>query len=316
MNVLLTGAFGSLGSLVLEALLANGDTVLAFDVHNSTNARIAKHFGSHPNASVHWGDIRDENQVSALVSQAGAVIHLAAIIVPQSESNPELAYDVNVLGTTHIVGAIDTMACKPLLAYCSSFAVFGPQARPPPRTLDDQPVASDHYTRQKIACEEMVQRLRSPWVILRLGGMADSRMRHRGLAQAKYALSMSADNRFEYIHPKDAATAFVNVLTRNAAHNRIHLIGGGRDCQVMHKDVLDATLGAVGITLSDSDFGQMSLYADWADTRESQRLLCFQHHTFEDFKRENYEKFAAIRPWVQPFSPVIKRLLKLLLRFY
>jgi hypothetical protein len=79
---------------------------------------------------------------------------------------------------------------------------------------------------------------------------------------------------------------------------------------------LNATLGALGITLAESDFGETPLYADWADTSEAQRLLRFQHHSFDDFKRENYEKFAAIRPFVRPFSPVIKRLLKLLLRFY
>jgi nucleoside-diphosphate-sugar epimerase len=316
MKVLLTGAFGSLGSLVLEALLNKGHSVLAFDVKTATNARIAKEFESRPDANIHWGDIRDENQVRSLVSQVDAVVHLAAIIVPQSESNPELAYDVNVVGTKHIVTAIAAMECKPLLAYCSSFAVFGPQGRPPPRTLDEQPIASDHYTRHKIACENMVQCLRSPWVILRLGGMADSRMRHRGLDQAKYALSMSANNRFEYIHPKDAATAFVNALTQSEAHNKIHLVGGGPECQVTHKEVLNATLGAVGITLAESDFGEAALYADWADTSQAQRLLRFQHHSFDDFKRENYEKFAAIRPFVQPFSPVIKRLLKFSLRFY
>ena len=316
MKVLLTGAFGSLGSLALEALLREGHFVLAFDVKTGTNARIAKDFENRPNASVHWGDIRDEKIVSNLVSQADAIVHLAAIIVPHSESNPDLAYDVNVLGTQHIVRAIEAMESKPLFAYCSSMAVFGPQDKPPPRTVNEQPIASDHYTRHKIACEEMVQGLQSPWVILRLGGMADSRMRNRGLAPAKYAFAMSANNRFEYIHPKDAATAFVNALTKTHAHNKIHLIGGGRDCQVTHKDILHATLGAVGITLAESDFGAMPLYADWADTREAQRLLRFQHHSFEDFKRENYEKYAAIRPFVQPFSPVIKRLLKLLLQFY
>jgi nucleoside-diphosphate-sugar epimerase len=201
-----------------------------------------------------------------------------------------------------------------LLAYCSSFAVFGPQQRPPPRTLDDRPVASDHYTHHKIACEEMVQALQSPWVILRLGGMADSRMRHRGLDQAKYALAMAANNRFEYIHPRDAATAFVNALTTLEAHNKIHLIGGGSRCQVTHKDVLNATLGAIGVNLSAADFGDTPLYADWADTFESQRLLNFQHHSFEDFKRENFERFKVIRPLVRPFSPVIKRLLKHLVR--
>ena len=314
MKVLLTGAFGNLGSLVLKTLLQHGYSVIAFDLRSSSNLRVAKSFTHSPNAVVHWGDIRDQAQVRYLVQQVDAVIHLAAIIVPFSESNPALAYEVNVLGTRYIVDTIQAMERKPLMAYCSSFAVFGPQGQPPPRTLNETPIATDHYSQHKIACEDMVKRMQSPWIILRLGGMADSRMRHRGLDQAKYALSMAATNRFEYIHPQDAATAFVNSLTQTAAHNKIHLIGGGPGCQVTHKDVLNAALGAIGITLSESDFGESALYADWADTSESQRLLQFQHHSFESFRRENLEAFRFIRPFVQPLAPLIKRLLKLSVR--
>ena len=314
MRVLLTGAFGSLGSLVLNTLLHHGYAVIAFDVKSRSNRRIAKSIKDRPNAVVHWGDIRDRAQVRNLVRQVEAIIHLAAIIVPFSESNPALAYEVNVLGTQHIVDSIQSMEHKPLMAYCSSFAVFGPQGKPPPRTLDETPIATDHYSQHKLACEDMVKSLQSSWIILRLGGMADSRMRHRGLGQAKYALSMAANNRFEYIHPQDAATAFVNALKQTEAHNKIHLIGGGANCQVTHKDVLNAALGAIGITLAESDFGESALFADWADTSESQRLLEYQHHSFDSFRRENYEAFRLIRLFVQPFAPVIKRLLTLSVR--
>lgn len=312
MNILLTGAFGYLGSLVLPALIAAGHSVIAFDLKNGSSARMARHFEGQEGIRIFWGDIRDGKVVGDLVRQVDAVVHLAAIIVPASEARPVLAQEVNVVGTKNIVDAIGDMERKPLLAYCSSFAVFGPQRKPPPRNVGEVPIASDHYTRHKIACEEMIQGMKSPWTILRLGGMADSRMHNRGWDQAKYALAVSANNRFEYIHPKDVAVAFVNVLTRGDAHYRIHLIGGGRDCQVTHKDVINATLGAMGITLSDSDFGEMPLYADWSDTEESQRLLQFQNHSFEDFRRESQHAFRFIRPFVKPLAPAIRRLLKVL----
>lgn len=314
MKVLLTGAFGNLGSLVMEALLNEAHSVLAFDVETRVNARVARDFERSPGVTTHWGDIRDRELVRSLVDQVDAVIHLAAIIVPVSESNPALSHAVNVVGTRHVIDAIEASERKPLLAYCSSFAVFGPQGRPPPRTVQEKPIASDHYSSHKIECEELVQRMRSPWAILRLGGMADSRMRHRSLDAAKYALSMAATNRFEFVYPRDAATAFLNVLTRTEAHNQIHLIGGGRECQVTHRDVLEATMGALGISLSASNFGEMPLYADWADTSESQRLLEFQHHSFEDFRRENYAAFRSMRPLVRPLAPAIRQVLKWLAR--
>ncbi len=314
MKVLLTGALGSLGSLVLESLLRQGHQVWAFDVKNKTNLSIAKQFNGVPDFNLCWGDIRDSAQVEQLVAKVDAIIHLAAIIVPQSEANPELARQVNVGGTDNLVGAVNQMEQKPLFLYCSSFAVFGPQSGPPPRVVEEQPIATDHYTQHKIESERMVSSLESPWAILRLGGMADARMRHRGLDQAKYALAIAADTRFEYVHPKDAATAFVNCLTNESAHRKIHLIGGGPECQVTHKDVLDSTLGAMGIMLKKSDFGSAPLYADWADTSESQRLLNFQNHSFEDFRSETFSAFRRVRPFLKPLSPLARRALMLMVR--
>ena len=312
MNVLLTGAFGYLGSVVLPALVDGGHSVIAFDVRNRTNARMAKAFEGAPGIKIHWGDIRDRQTVKDLVAQVDAVVHLAAIIVPASEVHPALAHEVNVVGTQNIVDSIREMKREPLLAYCSSFAVFGPQGKPPPRKVEEDPIPSDHYTRHKIACEDMIRGRTSPWVILRLGGMADSRMHNRGLDQMKYALAMAGNNRFEYVHPKDVALAFVHALTRREAHRQIHLIGGGRTCQVTHKDVLNATLGAMGVVLSDAVFGSQALYADWSDTGESQRLLQFQSHSFEDFRRESHEAFRFVRPFVKPLAPAIRRLMKIM----
>src|SRR5690606_40137781 len=92
-------------------------------------------------------------------------------------------------------------------------------------------------------------------------------------------------------------------------HNRIHLIGGGPSCQVRHAELLGATLGALGIGLSAADFGTEALYADWVDSREAQRLLSFQQHSFADFRAECYRRFRWLRPFVRPFSPLLKWLL-------
>src|SRR5690606_20985089 len=149
-----------------------------------------------------------------------------------------------------------------------SFAVYGHrQSDPPPRTLADAVQATDHYSAHKIEGERRVQALASPWVILRLGAMIDARMRHSDREQARMGFRMAADNRVEYVHPQDVATAIRHALQRPEAHNRIHLIGGGPSCQVRHIDLMAATLGALGIRLTAADFGRDALYADWVDSR-------------------------------------------------
>ena len=314
MKVLLTGAFGNLGSLVIEELLKRGHEVLAFDVQNKTNARIARSF-NRPGVSIIWGDIRNRQQVTELVQQVDAVIHLAAVIAPFSEKNPELAYAVNVTGTEYIIDAIKTAPRPPLLVFSSSISVFGSRAKNAPLcTVKDPLVATDHYSGHKISGEKRVQELQSPWAILRLAGMVDARMRHSDPQQARLAFALAADNPLEYVHPKDAATAIINVLDRPAAHNKIHLIGGGKSCQVTHLELLQAMMSSIGIDVQAGDLGTKALYAPWLDSSESQALLDFQHHSVADFRRESHEKFKYLRPLVKPFSSVIMKVMKAYLK--
>jgi hypothetical protein len=127
------------------------------------------------------------------------------------------------------------------------------------------------------------------------------------------AFALAPDNRVEYVHPKDAATAIVNVLDRPETHNKIHLIGGGKQCQVTSLLLTQTMMGAIGLSVTADDFANEPTYAPWLDTTESQRQLSFQRHTVEDFRRESYAKFRFVRPFVRPLSPLIKRAMKLYL---
>lgn len=315
MKVLLTGAFGNLGSLVVEELLDRSHHVVAFDVPSKANRKVAKGLGDRPNLEIVWGDIRDEDRVTSLVHRVDAVVHLAAVIAPFSENAPDLAHAVNVGGTEHILRAIRTAASPPLLVFGSSISVFGPRKKDAPLcTPRDQVVRTDHYSGHKIHCEERIQALESPWAILRLAGMIDSRMRQRDPQQARMAFALAPDNPVEYLHTEDAATALVNVLDRPEAHNMIHLIGGGERCQVTTLELTRTMMAAIGLTVTADDLGDAPTYAPWLDTTESQRLLSFQRHTVEDFERECRERFKLVRPFVRPLSPLIMRAMKLWLR--
>ena len=315
MKVLLTGAFGNLGSLVVEQLLARKHHVVAFDVPSRTNRKIARAFESDPNVEIVWGDIRDGDSVTSLVHRVDAVVHLAAIIPPFSEKDPERAHEVNVGGTENVVRAIESATRPPLLVFGSSISVFGPSKRGAPlRTADDEVVQTDHYSGHKIHCEKRIQALESPWAILRLAGMIDGRLRQRDPEQARMAFSLAPDGPVEYVHTSDAATAIVHVLDRPEAHGRIHLIGGGPECQVTVLELTQGLVGAYGIQVTADDMGDILPTAPWLDTTESQRLLSYQEHTAEDFRRESIERFRFVRPLVRPLSPLIMRALKRYLR--
>lgn len=305
MNVLVTGAFGNLGTLVLARLLAAGHAVTAFDVRTPENERHARAFASR--TTVRWGDIRDAAAIGEAVAGQHAVIHLAAIIAPFSEAAPELARQVNVAGTVNVLRAVERSPAGPLLVFSSSFAVLGRRQRdPPPRTLADPVVATDHYSAHKIECERAIAASGARWMILRLAGMVDARMRHARPDQMRLAFALAAANRIEYLHPEDAALAFVNALATPEAERRIHLIGGGPSCQVSHYQLMSAVLGSFGLRFPADDFGTEELYADWADTRDSERLLRYQRHSFEDFRRECDARFRWLRAVVRPAAPLVR----------
>lgn len=315
MKILITGAFGNLGTLVLDRLLAQGHEVTAFDLKNPINEKIAAAYSKR--LALVWGDIRDDKLVFSLVEGHNAVIHLAALIAPFSESNPALAFAVNVSGTRSLLNAVEQSPFRPLFIFSSSFAVFGlRQNDPPPRTVNDPLLATDQYSEHKIACEKMIQASSCNWLILRFGAMVDARMRHSSKQQLKLSLDLAANNRVEYIHPQDAATAIVNALSCPLSHRKVLLIGGGQSCQVTHLELMNALVGAMGIHFKAIDLGQQQLYADWVDSTESQVLLNYQHHSFDDFRRENYAQFKWLRLLLRPFSPLVKFCIKLYARYF
>jgi nucleoside-diphosphate-sugar epimerase len=144
--------------------------------------------------------------------------------------------------------------------------------------------------------------------------MADSRMQQRDPDRARMALALAPDSPVEFVHPRDAATALVNVLDRPEAHDRVHLIGGGPDCQVTTLRMMQVMMGAVGLEIRADDLGSEPTNGPWLDSTESQRLLSYQRHTVEDLERECYARFRLVRPFVRPLSPLIMMAMRAVLR--
>lgn len=282
MKVLLTGAFGNLGMSTLRALLQQGHQVRCFVSQRPVHARTARLFAGR--IELIQGDMRHPADLEQAVQGQEVIIHLAYLLPPRSEEQPELAYMINVEGTRQLLAAALRLQRPPKFLFASSFDVFGhTQHLPPPRRVSDPVQATDHYSAHKLACEQMVQQASLPWTILRFADIPPLGLRSPHPIMFRIPLQ----TRFEVIHPTDAGLATANAISSTEVWGKILLIGGGPGCQILYRDYLGRMLAMMGISmLPERAFGAEPYCTDWLDTAESQRLLAYQRSSFDDIMRD------------------------------
>ena len=313
MNVLLTGAFGNLGLLCLEQLLSDGHRVRCTDIDAAPQRRSAAPFRDR--CDVQLGDIRDTEKLATLVDGVDAIIHLASLLPPHTDTQPELAEAVNVGATKALIDLASAQPNAPLFIFPSSLTVFGPSRRDAPqRAADDPTQASDHYTRHKLIIEDYLKQASLPWVVMRIGVSVDARTTKTERSVLRQLLNVHPDTPLEYIHPRDVALAMSRALSTPQVQGKTLLLGGGERCQIRHHQFLNAAFSALGMPQRADIHGDNNYYTHWLDTREAQALLGFQQHGFDDYQRELAEKFSGLRRWSTPLRPLIRPLLPVLLK--
>jgi UDP-glucuronate 4-epimerase len=132
MTYLVTGGAGFIGSHVVDALLAQGQQVVAFDNFNDyyDPNRKRRHLLAamqHPTFHLVEGDIRDADALTRVFAeyQPTHVAHLAAMAGPRySVQYPFLYEEVNVRATMHVLDLARRYAVKGL-ALASTSSVYG-----------------------------------------------------------------------------------------------------------------------------------------------------------------------------------------------
>lgn len=123
MRCLVTGGCGFIGSHVVDALVARGDSVSVID---DLSSGTIKYLNQH--AELVNGSILDTAAVDHAVRGADCVIHLAAWArVSRSIEDPLGTHQVNVVGTLNVLEAVRRFEV-PRLVYVSSSSVYGDQA--------------------------------------------------------------------------------------------------------------------------------------------------------------------------------------------
>lgn len=154
MRVLVTGGAGYIGSVLIERLLARGDTVVIYD-NFSTGHRAAVH----PEAELVEGDIRDSELLRRVLDHhaVDAVVHMAASSqVGTSVVEPRAYFDNNVRGGLSLLDAMLDVGVTRIV-FSSTAAVYGePEHSPIPEGAATRPESP--YGDSKLMIETALRR--------------------------------------------------------------------------------------------------------------------------------------------------------------
>lgn len=313
MKVLITGALGNLGSMCIEQAALMGFSLRLCDLDTPRNQHLAKRYAAQHELLL--CDFSDATQLPALVNGVDAIIHNAAILPPVSERQGELAQRVNVDAVYALIEYLEQYSPRTALIFPSSVTVFG-LAAATERELKkstDNVVATDNYTRAKVAVEKRLQGTFIPWTVLRVGVSVDARTTATDRSTFRQLLNVHPDSPLEYVHPRDVALAMCNAVVQTEARGKTLLLGGGPSCRLTHYDFLAAAFRALGLVLPRSAYGESLYYTHWMNSEEAQQLLDFQRHSFADYQREMADKFKVLRVWSTPIRWLIAPFVGLLL---
>ncbi len=151
MDALVTGGAGFIGSHVVDALVARGDTVRVLDDLSTGLAT-----NVNPDAELLAGSVADPATVTAAVTGCEVVFHLGALgSVTRSVTDPQLSNAVNVDGTLNVLTAARDAGVRRVVFASSSSVYGGAEIVPTPETAPLRPrspyaitkLTGDWYTR-------------------------------------------------------------------------------------------------------------------------------------------------------------------------
>ena len=224
-TVLVTGAAGYLGSILVPALLDRGDKVIALDTYARNDTALA-HVAANPNFEPVRGDARDEELLKQWIPKADVAIPLAALV-----GAPLCKLDVIAAKTTNyeaIVSLIKLMSKDQRIVYPTTNSGYGIGQKGVFCTEETPLNPISLYGITKVDAEKAILD-RGNGITLRLAtvfGMAP-RMRidllvndftYRAVTDRAVVI-FEGDAKRNYIHVRDVAKAFTHAIDNYEAMN-------------------------------------------------------------------------------------------------
>ena len=277
--ILITGGAGSVGRQLVDKFVDAGQSVRIFDLpqmdfsglENSDSIEVIK------------GDITNVDDVNRSVEGVDAVIHLAAILPPNSERNRDVTFRVNVGGTENIIRALEKTNPDAMLVFTSSISTYGDTSeQEPPVRVSNPQSAIDIYADSKIEGERIMRESSlTNTVALRTAAIAVP-----AFLEPPTPWPFVESQRVEMVHRDDVVDALFNSARTPEAGGKVFNIGGGPTWQLHGRDYVRDFYDFMGAPADEAVYRESPGWVDWYDTEESQRILKYQTRSYQHYASE------------------------------
>ena len=274
--VLITGGAGSVGRQLVEMFAESGRAVRIFDLPMMDFSGLEGREG----IEIVRGDITDADGVRSAVAEADAVLHLAALLPPNSERNRDLTFRVNVGGTQNIIAAKESENPGARLVFTSSISTYGDTStEEPPVRVGHSQSAIDIYADSKIEGEKLIaESSLDNTVVLRIAGISVP-----AFLEPPNPWPFMEDQRVEMVHRDDVVDALFASVSALDAGGRVLNIGGGPSWQLRGHDYVRDFFEVMGAPVEMATYRDTPGWMDWYDTEESQRILGYQNRSYQHY---------------------------------
>lgn len=306
-NILLTGASGTVGQELLKCLVGIPEfRIIVFDIDNKKTRQIYSSYLSYVEFIA--GDISSAAEIQKIPSGMDVVIHLAALIPPLADKYPLLTHNINVLGTSLLVGHVQHSSPNAFFIYSSSVSVYGDRMQNPYIRVSDALSVSegDVYGQSKLDAETIVRNSSLHWTVFRMAAIMKN---HK---MSKLMFHMPLDTKFEICTPEDTARAFLHAIFKSdLLKGRIFNLGGGESCCMTYREFLEKSFKIYGLgsfNFPKHAFAERNFHCGrMVDGDDLEHILGFRQDTFQSY----FEKTKnGVNPFIRYitilFRPIIK----------
>ena len=284
-----------MGIEVLKQLYdAKQYNITVFDIETSHSVKTFSPYKS--GIEIIYGNIANKKDIEPACKDKDVVIHLAAIIPPLADEEPELALKVNTGGTENLIRGLEAFSPNAFFLYSSSISVYGDRVINPYISISDplKPSVGDEYALTKIASENLIKSSKLNWSIFRLCAIMG---KHK---VSKLMFHQPLNTSFEIATLRDTARAFVHAIHKQDELSRKTFnLGGGESCRIIYDDFLERAFKIAGLGKLDftpKSFAERNFHCGfYSDGDDLENILHFRKDTIETYFEDQKRNTPAIQ---------------------